>query len=479
MTEFVASAAQITEWMAWYAIHLVTITHLNAVYENCLKKYQNHEKYSPDKQPPRNPNSFMVFLAALARLGAKAPSEEGWGRIAGTIWRHLSAAERRPIEEMAQKIKETHIDFFPLYVFRPQRKLHTRPEVDEADGGRGSAGPQRRVKTSHDRREKAPYSSPTPGKTVEIGECQLSSYIPDDCTRQDYSHQPNPVTSHPPTSAPGGSHFQGSYDDAASSSAFPSSAAPAPVIASTSATHTSFPHTTTSPRPAVTVAVAPASPTPPLYATPGARVAHEGGSSAREPFSRTYYRAASAPASLPTISYIAPPLAPQADSPHHDVRGGGRSYSPYASPSASWDNAPIAQQPNSSPPNVPFSLPPFSTFPPPSPLPSTSSHPPATSQSDARVSQRNLDPGRVFGPYINEDAFATSAYDHGDAPMYHHHPGYSPVAPQADTWPIPTAETSQGSIFDPFSWMMSPSQGAAGWSQEVYDSFTGVFPWRR
>ncbi|EJT98280.1 hypothetical protein DACRYDRAFT_24732 [Dacryopinax primogenitus] len=99
---------------------------------------------------PRPRNAFIFFRSHLINSGtiphSLEPDHRNLSRIAGEMWKKLTAKEREPFNKMADDEKAEHKKKYPNYRYAPaqrtvhhtvldgnRRKVHRRPEADEQE----------------------------------------------------------------------------------------------------------------------------------------------------------------------------------------------------------------------------------------------------------------------------------------------------------------------------------------------------------
>ncbi|KIK93404.1 hypothetical protein PAXRUDRAFT_106123, partial [Paxillus rubicundulus Ve08.2h10] len=75
---------------------------------------------------PRPRNPFILFRCDLVHQRKMQPKSEAddnnVSRIAGELWREMTAEEKRPWLELAVKEKERHVLLYPDYKYAPSTK---------------------------------------------------------------------------------------------------------------------------------------------------------------------------------------------------------------------------------------------------------------------------------------------------------------------------------------------------------------------
>ncbi|ESK83727.1 HMG(highmobilitygroup)box domain-containing protein [Moniliophthora roreri MCA 2997] len=106
---------------------------------------KSHARKQPPGHIPRPRNAFILFRCDFVRQH-KVPQEiEGKhsniSRIAGAIWQHMTAEQRKPWKDMAEEEKRKHKEKHPGYKYRPVAVgVRARPK----SRGRPKISPKRR-----------------------------------------------------------------------------------------------------------------------------------------------------------------------------------------------------------------------------------------------------------------------------------------------------------------------------------------------
>ncbi|GAA6000380.1 HMG-box domain-containing protein [Rhodotorula paludigena] len=148
------------------------------------KKKKHGRKFSVG-HVPRPRNAFILFRSHAVTSGLIPRSvgindHKNISKVVGSVWRGLSAPERRKWDELAEEEKRLHKERYPDYVFRPKQKGQ-RAAVGEGKKAKAKAA---RLAAERDR-EGAPAGSVevgtgTSGEGEGDGDDEGDDYDPDD-----------------------------------------------------------------------------------------------------------------------------------------------------------------------------------------------------------------------------------------------------------------------------------------------------------